>query len=105
MAIMKSKAKVDGVDLALWSLAKAADDIGIRPPGDMFWTVERGSKTYGRAYRLYWESRTNGAQYRPAGGALDDYLGITKAEAVSTLQTIRGAFWAASLAMHREDMK
>lgn len=53
--------------------------------------VQQGSKTYGRAYRLFRRDPETGGLGRVYG--LDDYLGMTKAEAVHTLHAITAGVW------------
>ena len=57
------------------------------------WRVEKGSKTYGRAYRLWLQhvDPTHTGHYQPV---VRDFLGMTAGEAVRTLGVLRDAFHA-----------
>lgn len=56
------------------------------------WRLEIGSKTYGRAYRI-WLTKHNGtgAHYTPT---VSEFLGMTANEAQLALQHLRSAFLA-----------
>jgi hypothetical protein len=57
------------------------------------WRIDIGSKTYGRAYRLWLKSSdpSRTGHYSPA---VRDYLGMTAREAHQTMSTLRDAFHA-----------
>lgn len=58
-------------------------------------TIQTGSQTYGRAYRLHYRDPDSGALYNalPTGG---DFLGMTRREAVLSLDALRNGILAAT---------
>jgi hypothetical protein len=70
---------------ALARATEAARAAGL-PDADR-WTLQTGSKTYGRAYRLYArDPRTGGLGSVP--GLADGYLGMTAREAAHSLDML-----------------
>ncbi len=61
--------------------------------GETF-TLDIGSKTYGRAWRLFVMKPGTSGHYNPPAG-ISDYLGWTKAEATSTLHALTSGLEAA----------
>ena len=71
------------LDHALEAHVRALDACGITYDGRL--VIDHGSKTYGRAYRLYHiASGETGHRNPPVGG---DYLGMTAREAYDNLTT------------------
>jgi hypothetical protein len=56
-----------------------------------YWQLEKGSKTYGRAYRIWLMKDGETGHYTPV---VNDFLGMTASEALHTLQAMRSAFLA-----------
>ncbi len=70
------------LDFRMTSLADAMRDAGLDPSG---LTLEHGSRTYGRAFRLYFrDPATGGLSELPA--MRSSYLGMTKNEADRALR-------------------
>lgn len=55
--------------------------------------LDHGSKTYGRAFRLFLKRGSSGAHYSPPMGGSGGYLGMTKADAFDRLTTLTGAIY------------
>jgi hypothetical protein len=55
------------------------------------WHLDIGSKTYGRAWRIWLAKEGTSGHYTPA---VTDFLGMTATEAYHTLQAYRSAFLA-----------
>ena len=87
--------RTDDLTHSLWALIKAADANGLACPDGFIWHLERGSKTYGRSYGLYWKRKETGGLY--SAGNLPEYLGMTKADAIHTLRTIGATLWVTAL--------
>lgn len=85
--------RVKHVDLvqALEQLKSAAQNVGIEEAAR--WNLEIGSKTYGRAYRLWLQLKNpeHTGHYTPI---VQDYLGMTAGEALETMNTMKRAFLA-----------
>lgn len=70
------------LDNLLGALANATRTVGANPEG---LTIQHGSKTYGRAFRLFChDPKTGGLSDVPA--LRSSYLGMTKTEAASALR-------------------
>lgn len=81
-------------DLArmLDGLRRAAIDVGIGEAAR--WHLEVGSKTYGRAYRLWLKHTDYPAHSGHYAPVVRDFLGMTAREAFDTMSTLRDAFHA-----------
>jgi hypothetical protein len=80
------------VEQVLGHVIALADELGIEH-GRL--VIERGSPTYGRAWRLFEHRDESGGLYAPFGGHLSDYLGASAREAYVTLHHYRMALAAA----------
>lgn len=73
------------------SVRKLASDAGVTEAEN--WRIDKGSKTYGRAWRVWlWKDDGTYAHYSAALGT--DYLGMTARETYASLQQLRSAFLA-----------
>lgn len=90
-----SNDRITRTDLAamLDTLRTAAIGAGVAEAAR--WRVDIGSKTYGRAYRL-WLASSDPSKTGHYSPAVRDYLGMTAREAHATMSTLREAFWAVS---------
>jgi hypothetical protein len=74
------------------AFAAASIQAGIVPPEGYRWGLDKGSKTYGRAYRVFWVNLSTGGHHSP--GSMFDFLGMTKAEAYEALGQRLTVLWA-----------
>lgn len=70
---------------AMTRLASAMTDAGLS--ADRL-HLEHGSKTYGRAFRLYFRAPKSGGLSNVPGVWNDGYLGMTKADALHSLEML-----------------
>lgn len=68
---------------------RAAEAVGIDTSR---WTMQTGSATYGRAYRLYERDPHTGGLSNLFG--YDGYLGMTRRETQASLDAMARAWWA-----------
>jgi hypothetical protein len=74
------------------AFTSVCERMGIVPPAGRKWGLDAGSKTYGRAYRIFWiDEKTGGHHY---AGSMSDFLGMTKAEAYEALGQRLTMLWA-----------
>jgi hypothetical protein len=74
------------------AFAAACQLAGICPPAGHRWGLDKGSKLYGRAYRVFWVNLSTGGHHSP--GSMFDFLGMTKAEAYEALGQRLTVLWA-----------
>lgn len=80
---------------ALKSHKLALEACGVKYDGQF--VLEEGSKTYGRAYRLYRVPEGQSGHYNPPVGG--DYLGMTAREAYENLTTRTSVLWDVATAL------
>jgi hypothetical protein len=74
------------------AFTKVCELMGIIPPAGKRWGLDSGSKTYGRAFRIFWVDSRTGAHH--SAGTMSDFLGMTKAEAYEALGQRMTMLWA-----------
>jgi hypothetical protein len=92
---MTTNSNLEGVFTAMQDAAVKA---GVTEAAN--WHLEMGSKTYGRAYRVWLSKAETSGHYSPM---VNDYLGMTKNEAEATLQAMRSAFLAVAWSQESDD--
>ena len=70
----------------------ACEQAGIIPTAGKRWGLDHGSKTYGRAYRIFWIDEKTGGHH--SAGIMGDFLGMTKSEAYEALGQRMTTLWA-----------
>lgn len=92
---MANRVTVQDLTAELQLMSLAAQRAGVAEAAN--WRVDLGSKTYGRAYRLWLAKPGETGHYSPT---VRDFLGMTANEALTTLRVLRNAFeavtWATS---------